>query len=136
MADIWAPDFRNEDDDSPAQGDPVSAVYQAVGAATSPTLWGSDGVFQEQQAIAIAEGLIAYLRSHPFESPQGRGDKLNPDQHVTQVDPWHRPQTHTMPAQVGNVGVPVRASPPMHVLDETCWCSPAVDPERGTVKHR
>jgi len=46
---------------------PVSAVFQAVGSAS--TCWSDmsgTGVFDEQRAIDVANGLIEYLREHPL----------------------------------------------------------------------
>lgn len=65
MSEVWEPQFSDEDG-NPHRGDPVQAVFQAIGAATNPEIWGPDGVFQEQKAIAIAEGLIDYLRKNPL----------------------------------------------------------------------
>jgi hypothetical protein len=53
-----------EQDSTPATWtNPVEAVYQTVGRAS--TCWRSDGVFDESQAIAAAEALITYLRKNP-----------------------------------------------------------------------
>lgn len=63
----WAPEIRGEDGP-----DPVSAVYQAIGAASM--CWESmagTGVFDDGQAHAIAEGLVAYLRENPLSGAEG-----------------------------------------------------------------
>ena len=58
----------DQDTASTGWANPVEAVYQSVGRAS--VCWEDGkvphGVFDEEQAIKIAEDLIAYLREHPL----------------------------------------------------------------------
>lgn len=50
---------------------PVSAVYQAIGSASVCWKDMRAGQFDTEQAGRVAEGLIAYLKTHPFSgTPQ------------------------------------------------------------------
>lgn len=64
----WKPtmEYDEKTGENTIPTNPVSAVFEAIGAATRPDIWGPDGVFQEQRAIEIAEGLIDFLRKHPL----------------------------------------------------------------------
>ena len=71
----WKPE-GNEDDPIPSAS---SAVHQAVGAGS--VCWENmvgTGVFNEEQARAISEGLLKFLHDHhglrlPITRPEGHG---------------------------------------------------------------
>jgi hypothetical protein len=93
----WTPakEIDEETGEKTIDPSPVSAVFQAIGAAS--VCWEDGkvphGVFDEQQALAICNGLIAYLKAHPF------------DQDV-----------QVLPS--------VAMTDRQHTLDRDCWCGP------------
>lgn len=65
----WTPGGSiNDDTGDIIEPDPVSAIYQAIGSASK--CWddvSKAGEFRSDEAIAICDGLIDYLITHPLK---------------------------------------------------------------------